>query len=249
MNKPAVDMHCHLDLYPDPCDQVAAIARQKSYVLSVTTTPRAWRRTSELAAGNPRIRTALGLHPQLAKERKSELTLFDNLLPEARYVGEVGLDGSSDCRSFWKDQVEVFNHILASCVKVGGRILTVHSRSAATAVLDALERHPGCGVAILHWFSGTKRELHRAIALDCWFSVGSAMLGSKKGRALTALMPPDHVLTETDGPFGMISGKPLHPGECEQAIRVLAELWGLDEEAARKKVVTSFRGLASIGAP
>lgn len=246
MPVPAVDMHCHLDLYPDPRAVVAELARQKSYVLSMTTTPKAWRGTSDLAAENPRIRTALGLHPQLVGERKSELALFDRLLPEARYVGEVGLDGDQEYCSFWKDQINVFDHILTSCVEAGGRILSLHSRAAATDVLDALERHPGYGVGICHWFSGTQRELMRAVEMGCWFSVGGAMLRSKKGLALAASMPPNRVLTETDGPFGMISGKPLQPGECSAAIKSLAMLWGLDETEASQKVLTSFRHLASL---
>src|SRR5437868_5038347 len=54
-----------------------------------------------------RIRTALGLHPQLAHERKSELALFDALLPKTDYVGEIGLDGSPEYRPHWNDQVAV----------------------------------------------------------------------------------------------------------------------------------------------
>jgi len=71
------------------------------------------------------------------------------------------------------------------------------------------------------------------------------MLSSHKGRSLTARMPAHRLLTETDGPFGMASGKPLQPGECAEAIRVLAELWRLDEVTARKNVVASFRKLAA----
>jgi TatD DNase family protein len=246
MNSAVVDMHCHLDLYPEPHRQVAAIARQKAYVLSVTTTPRAWIGTSRLAVGHSRIKTALGLHPQLAKERKSELDLFDSLLPGARYIGEVGLDGGPDCRSFWRDQIEVFDHILDSCAKAGGRILTVHSRAAATDVLDALERHPGYGVAILHWFSGTQRELSRAVDMGCWFSVGSAMLRSEKGRVLAGHMPSHRILTETDGPFGTVAGKPLQPAECAGVIRALASLWQLDESGVQKNILASFRDLASL---
>lgn len=246
MSSPTVDMHCHLDLYPNPRGLVAAIAQQKSYVLSVTTTPRAWRGTSDLAKGYPRIKTALGLHPQLAKERKPELSLFDKLLPEARYIGEVGLDGGRDCRSFWQDQVEVFDHILASCARAGGRILSLHSRAAATEVLDALKSHSGYGVGILHWFSGTQSELSRAVEMGCWFSVGSAMLRSQKGRMLAARMPPNRVLTETDGPFGTVSGKPLQPGQCLGAIRDLAQIWQVDEATAKESIVTSLRELTSL---
>jgi len=246
MPTPLIDMHCHLDLYPDPKSQVSAIKSSRAYVLSVTTTPRAWEKTSALAAGNSRIKTALGLHPQLAAERRSELSLFDTLLPRARYVGEVGLDGSAECKETWVEQVEVFDHVLASCARVGGRILSLHSRSAATPVLDALERHEGYGVAIMHWFSGSQRELRRAIDMECWFSVGSAMLRGKKGQDLAAMMPPERLLTETDGPFAAANGVPLEPAECEAAIQTLARLWGMDAEPTRARVVESFRTLISL---
>ena len=64
-----IDFHCHLDLFPDP-QRVAAEAEAAGiYVLSVTTTPKAFRQTAALAKGKRHIRTALGLHPQLAHER------------------------------------------------------------------------------------------------------------------------------------------------------------------------------------
>lgn len=246
MAVPLIDMHCHLDLYPDPAAQVSAIRSSGAYVLSVTTTPRAWEKTSALAVGHSRIKTALGLHPQLAAERRSELALFDALLPGARYVGEVGLDGHAEYRASWDAQVAVFDHVLASCMREGGRILTLHSRNAATAVLDALERHPGYGVAILHWFSGTQRELARAIEMGCWFSVGSGMLRGQKGRALAALMPPGRLLTETDGPFAIEKGEPLQPAQCEAAVQTLAQLWGIEVEHASQRIIESFRRLASL---
>jgi len=246
MAAPLIDMHCHLDLYPEPAAQVSAIRSSGAYVLSVTTTPRAWEKTSALAAGHSRIKTALGLHPQLAAERRSELALFDALLPRARYVGEVGLDGGTEYRTSWEAQVAVFDHVLASCVRAGGRILTLHSRRAATAVLDALERHPGYGVAILHWFSGSQRELARAIEMGCWFSVGSGMLRGQKGRTLAAMMPPDRVLTETDGPFAAENGEPLQPAQCQASVQTLAQLWEIEAELASRRILDSFRRLASL---
>jgi TatD DNase family protein len=90
-----IDFHCHLDLYPDPQREVREADAARVYVLSVTTTPRAWIRTAQLAKGHKRIRTSLGLHPQLAHERSNELGLFEELLPRSRYVGEIGLDGGS----------------------------------------------------------------------------------------------------------------------------------------------------------
>lgn len=246
MPVPTVDMHCHLDLYPEPSQRAEEIGKSGAYVLSVTTTPSAWLQTQALAAAHPRIKTALGLHPQLAGERVGELPLFDRLLPQARYVGEVGLDGSAECKPFWSEQVHVFDHVLASCALAGGRVLTIHSRNAATPVLDALQRHGGYGVAILHWFSGTKKELLRAIEMDCWFSVGDAMTRSKKGRDLIALMPSNRVLTETDGPFVSHRGSPILPGHCDHVTSFLSQYWELDEQDTRVRVVENFRKLVSL---
>lgn len=246
MPVPAVDMHCHLDLYPDPKSQADKIGRSGAYVLSVTTTPSAWLQTQSLASAYPRIKTALGLHPQLAGERQGELALFDRLLHQARYVGEVGLDGSAECKLFWPQQVEVFDHVLGSCVNVGGRILTIHSRNAATPVLQALQRHRGFGVAILHWFTGTKAELLKAVEMDCWFSVGNAMVHSKKGRELVALMPSDRILTETDGPFTQSRGRPLEPAQCGEALAYLSMLWDQPTPSVNAKIIENLCELVSL---
>lgn len=251
MNAPLVDLHCHLDLYPDPVRVVRRCAEAGAYVLSVTTTPKAWRGTVALAKGSTRIRTALGLHPQLAHERIGELPLFEALLPETRYVGETGLDGGPESKPHWREQIRAFDQILSASAKAGGRILSLHSRRAATEVLDALARHPDAGIPVLHWFSGTRAELQRATEMGCWFSVGPAMLAGKRGRDLLAAMPRDRVLTETDGPFGMVDDKPLQPAEVSAACVVLAECWRIPFDEAASSVVVSFRNLVSspIGGP
>src|SRR3954465_7939031 len=87
-----VDFHCHLDLYPDHEAAIARAEAARIYTLTVTTTPRAWTRNYELTRGTRYVRAALGLHPQLVAERAGELPLWEQHLPETRYVGEVGLD-------------------------------------------------------------------------------------------------------------------------------------------------------------
>ncbi|MBK4717645.1 TatD family hydrolase [Azospirillum sp. YIM DDC1] len=243
MSTPTVDLHCHLDLYPDPAGAARRCAESGAYILSVTTTPKAWRGTVALAKGHDRIRTALGLHPQLAHERIGELPLFEALLPETRYVGEIGLDGSPECKPHWREQISVLDHVLAASARAGGRILSIHSRRAATEVLNVLDRHPDAGVPVLHWFSGSKSELQRAIAMGCWFSVGPAMVTGKCGRDLLAAMPRDRVLTETDGPFATVGGKPLGPGEVGPACEALGACWGIRAEAAAAEVLSAFRRL------
>ena len=218
-----IDFHCHLDLYPEPRSVARTCANRGLHVLSVTTTPTAWAGTSALAKGS--IQTALGLHPQLAHERHTEIQLFDELLPQTCYVGEIGLDGAPEFRGHWKTQLVVFNHVLAACAKAGGRVMSIHSRRASKAVLDCLEAHPGAGTPILHWFSGSFHDLERAIALGCWFSVGPAMLKGKRGRGLTDRIPRERILTESDGPFARIDGRPVLPWEVDRAVIALADLW------------------------
>ena len=245
MTPPAVDLHCHLDLYPEPVAAVQRCREVGAYVLSVTTTPKAWRGTLAISKGVPRIRTSLGLHPQIAHQRIGELPLFEGLLPEARYVGEVGLDGSAECKPHWREQIRVFDQVLKFAAAAGGRIFTVHSRRAASDVLDALARQPGAGVHVLHWFTGSKAELERAVAMGCWFSVGPAMLASKRGQDLVASMPRDRVLTETDGPFAAVNKESLQPADVGGAMRGLATAWGIEEAEASQNVLSAFKRLAA----
>ncbi|WP_454719116.1 Qat anti-phage system TatD family nuclease QatD [Caulobacter segnis] len=243
-----IDLHCHLDLYPDPKAVVARCKEMGIYVLSVTTTPSAFEGTRALAKGAARIRTGLGLHPQLARERRSELPLFETLLSRTMYVGEIGLDGAPECKPFWDDQLAVFEGALAACQAAGGRVMSLHSRRAATQVLDALERFPGAGTPVFHWFSGSSKELQRAVAAGCWFSVGPAMLSSAKGRALASAMPRDRVLTETDGPFAQIQGKAAFPWDCQLAISSLAIAWGLELDQVKVHLKRNLGRLSAANA-
>ncbi|MGB8988753.1 MAG: Qat anti-phage system TatD family nuclease QatD [Candidatus Sulfotelmatobacter sp.] len=240
-----IDFHCHLDLYPDPATVRDECEKRGLYILSVTTTPSAWKKTSELAFNTKRVRTALGLHPQLAQERIGELPLFDEFLPGTRYVGEIGLDGSPEFRSQWQSQCQVFDHILTKCSDAGGRIMSIHSRRASRQVLDTLENFPSSGTPILHWFSGSLRDLDRAANLGCWFSVGPGMLAGEKGRSLIARMPRQRVVTESDGPFAQVDGRSLMPWSVDDAIRGLAEIWNVAEASAQQLILNNFRSVCS----
>jgi TatD DNase family protein len=238
-----IDFHAHLDLYSDPASVVREIDRLQMYVLSVTTTPSAWPHTSEIGQKASRVRTALGLHPQLAHLRYTELSLFDELFEKAKYIGEIGLDGGPEFRQHWERQIEVFDHILRRCARAGGRTMSIHSRRATSAVLKRLAAHPGAGVPILHWFSGTQPELNRAIKQGCWFSIGPAMLAGQKGREISAAIPRDRVLTETDGPFAQVDGRSAMPWDTQLAVDGLAELWGVSSVEVEAQLQNNLRSL------
>lgn len=238
-----IDFHCHVDLFPNPAELVAEITRRKCYVLAVTTTPLAWAGTRRVVGDAPQVKVGLGLHPELVAQRHEEVDEFGRLLPQARYVGEIGLDGSARHRSSFELQQRVFRKMLRLTAAAGGRIMSIHSRGAATSVLDEIERHPEAGTAVLHWFTGTIGELRRASELGCWFSVGPAMLRTKKGRRLVAEMPPARVLTESDGPFAQDQGSPVVPWALKSAIRVLGEVWTLSEDDIESQLEHNLRSL------
>ncbi|MCU4540068.1 TatD family hydrolase [Acinetobacter bereziniae] len=238
-----IDLHAHLDLYPDPIAVIKEITERKMYVLSVTTTPSAWSGTNALAVNSPRIKTALGLHPQIVHERFSELALFDKLLPETKYVGEVGLDGGPEYAKYWNIQTQAFEHILKACSNAGGRIISIHSRRATSPVLDYLERYPNAGIPVLHWFSGTKTELKRAIDLGCWFSIGPAMLIAKRSIDLINQMPSTRLLTETDGPFAQVKKTAAMPWDVSIAIEQLADILNMSYIHTENLINNNFKQL------
>lgn len=240
-----IDTHCHLDLYENPKEVAEEAARRGVYIISVTTTPTAYIGTKALEPYGSRIRTALGLHPELAADRVHELELFRRHLPSTKYVGEVGIDGSAPHRHSIDRQGRVLISILDMCAAAGGKTISLHSRGAAGLVLDLIEQEPLAGQFILHWFSGTSAQLSRAIKLGCWFSVGPAMLRSERGMQIASRLPMDKVLPESDGPFGMNGRKPLWPWEAIGVAASLSAAWGIGTEEAQNHLAGNFRRLVA----
>ncbi|QUS59048.1 Qat anti-phage system TatD family nuclease QatD [Pseudovibrio brasiliensis] len=226
-----VDYHCHIDLYPDYKQIMRECDTDGVATLAVTTTPLAWERNIELASTTQNVRVALGLHPQLVADRAHEISLWNELLPKARFIGEVGLDASPRFYRSFEKQKDVFQHILRACSRSGDKILSVHSVRATKIVLDMIEKNlpETRGRAVLHWFTGTSKELRRAVELGCYFSINAAMLTSDKKTKLVAEVPLDRVLTETDGPFTQSGNRPSKPSDVSMIVNQLAKLHRIPE--------------------
>jgi TatD DNase family protein len=243
-----VDFHCHLDLYPDFERAVERCERAGVFTLTVTTTPEAWRRNADITVPTKHVRAALGLHPQLVADRAAEITLWEKLLPETRYVGEVGLDAGPRYYGSFDAQKTVFGRVLDACAEAGDKILSVHSVRSAKIVLDMIEARlpPDRGRVVLHWFTGSASDARRAVALGCYFSINEAMLEKIKPAVLGAI-PPDRMLTETDGPFTRTDARAAEPIDAGRAVRSLARLLGTTETEAGGMVLTNLRHLLGRG--
>ena len=240
-----VDFHAHLDLYPDLGQAIAACDRNRVATLAVTTTPKAFERNVELSSGSKFVRVGLGLHPQLIAERHSEIGLFERLLERARYVGEIGLDrGPAHYRSF-ELQTTIFERILNVCAEHGDKILSLHSVRATKPVLDMLDQHLPADRAgvVLHWFTGSKSDVRRAVDRGCFFSVNEAMLASASGKRLMQEIPLNRLLTETDGPFVARGDKPIEPGDVSRAVELISELVGAPAEDVRRRIISNLGSL------
>lgn len=240
-----VDFHCHLDLYPDHERLIAECDAAGVATLAVTTTPMAWDRNKIVAEGAAHVRVALGLHPQLAAERENEISLFERLLPQTRYVGEVGLDGSRGYYQSFDAQERVFSRVLRACAEHGDKILTVHSLRAASKVLQHIEKNmpPGTGKAVMHWFTGSISEARRAVEMGCYFSINSSMLDSPRLRTVITQLPVERLLTETDGPFRRLSGVAVRPKDVCQTIVQLGLLLGRDQDGMAAQVLCNLSTL------
>lgn len=246
-----VDFHCHLDLYPDLKDAMARCDALRTATLAVTTTPKAFPRNRQLAMHSEFVRVGLGLHPQLVEERAGELDLFERLLSETRYVGEVGLDaGPRHYRSF-ELQKQTFRRILNLCAEAGGKVLSVHSVRSAKHVLDLIgECLPADrGTVVLHWFTGSVAEVRRGVQMGCFFSVNEKMLSSPNGRRVLSAIPDDRLLTETDGPFVERSGQPIGPGDVGPTLHEIAKVRGISARVVQTKIVENLRNLLSKHSP
>lgn len=232
-----MDFHCHLDLYPDAQKVYAEALDKVEFVWLVTTSPRAFSATSNVLPASEKMFISPGLHPEVADKKFGELEMLLSQMEVCSGVGEVGLDGSPRHKQHFELQKIIFQSVLQQSVILGGRVLSIHSRSAAKEILNLLESHPGFGIAVLHWFTDSHSQLSRAKKLGCWFSVGPAMLASANGRKLAGLMPRDRVVSESDGPFAKVGGASVMPWDAATVAIKLAEIWGVQ----RDEVLQSLR--------
>ena len=206
-NKGHVDMHCHLGWFSDPAHVAHAAANSDLSILGVTVTPTDYLAHRDRLAGTKNVRLAVGLHPWWV-QRPSDADALCELLPQTRWVGEVGLDASPRHAETWDAQLAVFERVCSACAETSApatpKVLSIHAVRSASTVLDVLERTSAAERCrcVLHWFSGSTDELWHAVRLGCLFSLGEHSLATRRGREYARILPAGRLLTETDLPEG-----------------------------------------------
>ncbi|TWW01094.1 hypothetical protein FEF09_09015 [Chitinophaga pinensis] len=177
-----VDTHCHLDLFENIQGRVIEEDLLGIKTITVTNAPRFYRPNQDLFRECGNIRVALGFHPQLVQQYKDDLGIFESLISQTKYIGEIGLDGSKEYQSTYTIQLGIYKGILAALARTEGKVVTMHSRNAAAEVIELLNKQQARtrNKFILHWFTGTLTELRQAIKIGCYFSINHKMIIVKR---------------------------------------------------------------------
>jgi TatD DNase family protein len=194
----SMDAHMHFDLYNDRDYVVNYIESEGSYTIAVTNLPVLFERYYQDYQQYKYMKVALGFHPELAHEYQEQLPVFIRNIDKTRYIGEIGLDFSTQDLDNRETQMKVFSEIVRKCNEKNGKILSVHSRKAQKEVLKVLENFQG--KVILHWYSGTAKDLKEAINRGYYFSINHQMIRNASGKKIDAI-PINKILIESDAPF------------------------------------------------
>ncbi|MBD2767175.1 TatD family hydrolase [Hymenobacter sp. BT664] len=237
-----VDTHCHLDLFPGIRTGVAEEDALPIKTITVTNTPTLWQPNKKIFKECYNIRVALGLHPELASRRAPEVEKLRAVFAEAKYIGEIGLDGTSNEQAERHAQLTVFRNILDSLKQQEPKILTVHSRGAARETIEELKQavRGTSHQVILHWFSGGLDELRQAVAAGFLFSVNHKMVTSRNGQQIIQALPRNTVLTETDAPFTFAGNISTRQHSLKRTLSGLAQHWHCEVEEAKQHVWECF---------
>lgn len=142
----------------------------------------------------------LGIHPEKANDDlESVVNLIMDNSNRISGIGEIGLDKTyvSDEDGF-KRQVHVFEKMLSLAEKLG-KPVSIHSRKTLEEIFSILPSYR-LGGTLLHWFAGNKKQLQKAMDMECYVSYGPAMVYSQDKQVLFSQSASDKILLETDGP-------------------------------------------------
>lgn len=234
-----IDTHCHIDLYPQPTEVADRANRAKVTTILVTNLPSAFEKSYAHVKQFSSIRIALGLHPLLALEHSAEKAKFEALVDKTSYIGEIGLDFSPAGFQTKNIQIESFKFVFKT-IKQTPKFITIHSRRAESAVLELLEETNYPFPVVFHWYSGPLNVLDKVIEKGHYFSINPAMVESPNGQKIIDRIPPNRLLTESDGPFVNIKSRTAEPTDVKIVEMFLASKWTESKMTVGDKIKENF---------
>lgn len=212
---PLADTHCHLTLPHFNQDRQQVITRAKHEGVNRILVPgldlASSRRAVELSKRYPEIYAAVGIHPHNAKDwnhaTKQELRELARS-PKVVAIGEIGLDYYRDLsprekqRSVFRDQLDLALEMELPVV--------IHNRNAIDDLMSHIvpryARHPASlknGSGVLHANSADLENTRKIIEAGFYIGVAGPITYQKAEilRRVTAELPLERILLETDAPY------------------------------------------------
>jgi len=234
-----IDTHAHLDEDAFTGDLAGTLERARDAgvgaIVTIGTTAASSRRTLEIAQQFPMAVAAAGVHPNYAAvATDDDWSAIEALSahPRVKAIGETGLDRYWDHTPI-EVQVDWFRRHLALSRR-SGKPFIVHCRDAEADVLAELTRAYAEGPlnGVMHSFCGSLATAARCLDMGMHLSF-AGMLTYKKNedlRALSATVPLDRLLVETDAPYlspAPHRGKRNEPAFVKFTAQCLAEARGM----------------------
>ncbi len=239
MKKFNMDAHMHFDLYRNREDVLNYIEENKSYTIAVTNLPDLYKRYFMEGWNYQYIRLALGFHPELAAQYENQFEIFKECIQSSRFIGEIGLDYSIKDEKNREKQRKIFQQVVNLCNKDKRKILSVHSRKSESDCLNILDKFEG--KVILHWYTGTLRNLEIALSRGYYFSINHQMIKNQNGRNIINRIPMDRILLESDAPFTYGLNLNYNLSFIDDIIDYLSINKRIDKESIYNHINNNFR--------
>jgi TatD DNase family protein len=186
------------------------------------------------AHGHPDVYAAVAVHPtEVGGLAEADYACLETLARDDRVVavGETGLDYYWD-RTDPAEQQEHFRRHIALAKQVG-KALMIHDRDAHADVLGILREEGAPDRVVFHAFSGDAEMARECVRAGYVLSFpGVITFKNAPGlRAAAAVVPPEHLLVETDAPFltpHPYRGRPNAPRLLPLTVRALAATTGME---------------------
>lgn len=230
-----VDSHCHLDVaeFSDDLPQVLLRGREAGIAAFVVPAIAyaGWPGLAALAAAEPAIKPAYGLHPMfLAEHAQAHLEALPSWLerPECVAVGECGLDFFVPGLDVAHQERVFVEHIRQA--KAFGKPLIIHARKATERVIQLLRQH-GPATGVVHSYSGSLEQARQLADMGFLLGIGGPLTypRSRRLQAIVRELPLAHLLLETDAPDQPMcgeQGRRNEPAKLLNVLRALAALRG-----------------------
>jgi TatD DNase family protein len=208
-------------------------------VITVGTTIDSCRESLRIAASEPGVFAALGIHPhEAASSDAARLDELRELLGHDRAVavGETGLDHYRDYaprdaqRRLFEQELELADEL--------DKPVVVHTRAADDPTLEALRSFDG--TVILHCFSSPPL-LDAALERGYYVSFAGNVTYPKAAalRQCAVRVSAERILAETDSPYlspQPTRGKPNEPANVIHTVRALADSRGEEATALAAQI-------------